>query len=302
MSLTRLKNALGSKYHSWILDQPSAANKTIVTLLKQFLPEIDHASWKARLDLGGAYLNGRRVSTDQTITAIPSRLEYYEPKFDIENLTAAFPTFNTDRVVFEDEYLLIYNKPSGLPTMPVREQNCFSLRQQLVHYVGTAVHLPSRLDTSACGLVIASKYLKFHHLTQRLYERRQIRKTYLIDVGTAPIWEWTFVQRNIDYDLQHPVLRQVVHAGGKSASTLFYKDPRRFKDNILVVEPKTGRTHQIRVHSSSLGYPVKGDNFYGGPEAESLRLLSFSLAFLHPALEREMLIELPENQRPDWVS
>ena len=301
MSLTRLKNALGSKYHSWVLDQPSDADKTIVTLLKQFLPEIDPTSWKARLELGGAYLNGRRISTDQAIS-IPARLEYYEPKFDIDNLSAAFPAFNKNRIVFEDQYLLIYNKPSGLPTMPVREQNRFSLRQQLDHYVGTAVHLPSRLDTSASGLVIASKDPKFHHLTQRLYERRQIRKTYLIDVGSAPLWDWTYIQRNIDFDLQHPVLRQVVHTGGKSASTLFYKDLKRFQGCILVVEPKTGRTHQIRVHSASLGYPVKGDNFYGGPEAETLRLLSFSLAFLHPALNQEMLIELPENQRPDWLS
>jgi 23S rRNA-/tRNA-specific pseudouridylate synthase len=90
---------------------------------------------------------------------------------------------------------------------------------------------------------------------------------------------------------------------GRVAKTLWEKkEELAGLFSLLTVSPKTGRTHQIRVHAAAGGIPIIGDNFYGGREAASLCLVSYAIEFKHPLTNQHIAVDLPQHLTPDWVS
>jgi len=303
--LERIYAALGSRYWGWSFAPGQTPPPTLLTLLQKELPHIEAASWQTRLALGGAYVNGRRVSRDVSLSA-PCKVEYYEPKRDLECYCRGQPSFDAQRhIIFEDEYLLAVFKPAGLSCLPTRDQQSHNLCAYLEHYLRAKIHMPSRLDHSCSGLVLTSKSPAAHALLQRAYEQRRVEKFYLLECAGVCSWDSKRMQIGIVRDPRHPVLRKTSHEAAKTAITEFQVVGRMPHGHVPLVlleaRPHTGRTHQIRVHIAALGLPIVGDNFYGGLRAPELRLLSCRLRLKHPLTGQDLDLRLPPALEPAWL-
>lgn len=189
------------------------------------------------------------------------------------------------RVVFEDEWLIVVDKPVGLLSVPGRDAR---LQDSAVSRLGAiSVH---RLDLDTSGLLMAAKDRATHAALQKQFALREVEKTYVAvlerDVGA---------EGSIDLALRgdpddRP--RQIVDAvHGKRALT----DWKRLGPARVAFFPRTGRTHQLRVHAAhplGLGAPIVGDRLYG-KGGDRLLLHAEGLAFAHPATGKRIALTAP---------
>jgi 23S rRNA pseudouridine1911/1915/1917 synthase len=202
-------------------------------------------------------------------------------------------------IVFEDEYILVVNKHPFMSTIPSREHPSGSLANALLGYyeeigLSAATHIVTRLDRNTSGLVLIAKHRHVHHLLSEQQKRGLVKRTYVAlvegkmtdDSGTvkAPIG------RKPD-----SIIEREVSASGQYACTHFKVLERFDRYTFVELQLETGRTHQIRVHMSYLGYPLLGDDLYGGHLDLMNRqaLHCQSLAFIHPFIGHEMRLEIP---------
>lgn len=302
--LTRLENALSSRYWKWTFEDPAVCPSTLLDCLTQNLPHIPASAWQERLDWGGVYVNGRAKIQD-CLLPIPCKVEYYEPKSPLNEVKSSFPSFDQSKIVYRDPDLIIVNKPAKYPTMPAKEQRQFSLKTAIEKLTGESVHIPSRLDTSVSGLVPVSISQRMHPLIQQVYESRSVQKLYVLGTDRPPRWSSCSCIGSISRSPVHPILRHVSEQNAQSAMTTF-SVVRSLQENyspatLMWAQPITGRTHQIRVHAAFMGCPIWGDNFYGGATAEELHLACYRLKFCHPLTGTELDISIPDGSLPQWL-
>lgn len=182
-------------------------------------------------------------------------------------------------ILFRDDQILVVDKPAGLLTIPDRfEPEKNNLQQWLEKDLGK-VWVLHRLDRDTSGLVIFALTPEAHRQLSLQFENRQIEKYYYaLATGRIPD-----DQGEIDRPIaQHPVVagKMTVHYKGKPSLTL-YKVLARFQGyTYLEIDLKTGRTHQIRVHLQSLGFPLAVDPIYNNGKPlflSSIKRKGFSL-------------------------
>lgn len=213
-------------------------------------------------------------------------------------------------VIFENEDILLVNKPAGMVVHPSAGHQ----QGTLVH--AALAHAPDlrgvggkrrpgvvhRLDKDTSGLIILAKNDHAHHDLQGQFKRREVAKTYLALVDGAPPTPSGRVEAPIARDSRNRKKMSVVPEGqGRDAVTVYHSAERFKSHTLLNVHPHTGRTHQIRVHLAFLGCPVVGDPVYGRRKAS----LELDRQFLHAsnlrfrlpgeAREREFQAPLPEE-------
>lgn len=212
-------------------------------------------------------------------------------------------------ILYEDSDILVINKPVGMLVHPVRGQNSGTLVNALLYHCSSLSALNDadrpgivhRLDRETSGVIIAAKTDTAHVHLARQFEKRRVIKKYIalvkgrleLDEGwiDAPIGKHAihFDKKAICYDAEK----------GRSAST-FYKVIKRFGTvaTLTALFPKTGRTHQLRVHMKYLGHPILGDEKYGsGHNFPRLALHAQSIRFRHPEKYYflEFSVPLPEE-------
>lgn len=300
----RLDDALSSVHHRWIYRSQERCLSPISDLIRTHLPHLREPEVQASISLGGIYLNGKRIDGDTSILA-PVCVEYFEPRFPADDPERFFPQFSPSWIVYEDDDVVCAAKPSGLPSCQSRDQIRYHMKGYLDRYIGTPVHMPSRLDASTSGLAIASKSCRMHAPLQKIFERRLIQKTYLLEVDGIPSQQKFVVDAPIGRDARHPILRRIDHEHGSPATTTFEvlasQSEKGTARTLLKACPHTGRTHQIRVHVSACHGPVVGDNFYGGGRSANLRLSCVAYAFWHPFLNTRTEIQLPLCKADPWL-
>jgi len=224
-------------------------------------------------------------------------------------------------VVYEDEYLLAINKPAGIICHPARAEQTGTVVNALLYRAtqlsqGMDPFRPGivhRLDKNTTGVLVVAKCDEAHWRLALQFERRTVQKTYLAVVEG----EMELDGDRIDVPIGvHPVVREkfavMVRENkidiAKNAVT-YYEVAERYRGYTLVrLFPKTGRTHQLRVHMSYIRHPIVGDRMYGGKAISEYDLTgsgsttsflnhqalhAWRIRFCHPITEREMEIEAP---------
>jgi 23S rRNA-/tRNA-specific pseudouridylate synthase len=301
--LRAVDEALRTRYWTWSIYRQDETKQGLLALLIERLPHIAPDSWSSRFDFGGIYVNGLEAREDQALPT-PCKIEYYEPKFEISEASSIFPLFKPEYIIYRDDYIVVAYKPPGLSSMPAKEQRHFSVKAAVESLTNSSIHMPSRLDVSAQGLILMSIAPQSHANLQRAFESRTVTKTYLCASSALPTWTTKRVTAPIARSPLHPVLRTTETGNGQQAETIFEllrSYPNQQPIHVFKAEPVTGRTHQIRVHAAHEGIPLLGDKFYGGTPSNYLHLVSYQISCKHPITGEPFLCTLPEHFQPAWV-
>jgi len=207
-------------------------------------------------------------------------------------------------IVDETDDYVVVDKPPFLLAHPTKPNGAATLWKELRELLafevanGGQVSIVNRLDRETSGLVLVAKTTATARRFGMLMQQHRLKKEYLAIIWGWPEWEVKIVDAPLDRQGKHRRsaiwLKQTIHPAGAAAQTEFRVE-RRFtksgcgnnKFSLIRAVPLTGRTHQIRVHLTSAGYPIVGDKIYGPDEHLYLRFIQTGWT---PELERQLLL------------
>ncbi|MGI6710607.1 MAG: RluA family pseudouridine synthase [Bacilli bacterium] len=199
------------------------------------------------------------------------------------------------KIVYEDEFLMVISKPRNLACMPTRKHFTDNVVSAIKYHflengITSNIHIVNRLDFSTSGLMIVAK----HGFIHNALKQNDITRKYIALVEGLVLPKKGIIDLPIDRSAEMSIKREITEKGKKAITE--YVVLKEF-DNMscLLLKLYTGRTHQIRLHLSHLGFPIIGDGLYGSKAGE-LKLHCCYLEFTHPVLNKK--ISLEEN--PDW--
>jgi RluA family pseudouridine synthase len=289
-------------------------NETLAQWLSNTLERPVSKAKARKLILAGAvYVNGRRVGLDAKTLVSGLRIEAH---VDIEKLFGDSTSHDREfeltagRVLFEDEDLIFIDKPPGLPAQPTLDHSRDNLFAAVSRFLAgrdrrdeAYVGVHHRLDRDTSGVVLFTKSKRVNAKVAESFSSRRVTKIYqaITISGPNPDAEWTI--KNYVGKIASKSKRSrygAVESGGDLAET-FFRVISRHEDRLRIeAVPKTGRTHQIRVHLSEYGLPILGDDLYGAPHCGAvprLMLHAVQLVLPHPITGRDLSVKssLPDD-------
>ena len=222
-------------------------------------------------------------------------LEFMLQGLDVEDNPLGSPMENDELdVVYDDQWLTVLNKPSGMLAVPGKllEDSLYT-RYREAYPEATGPIVVHRLDQETSGLMVFAKDKATHKALQLQFEQHTISKHYtaLLD-GIVP-HDDGIIDLPLRPDVDDRPRQRVDHEHGKPAVTRYHVLERRDGMTRIDLEPLTGRTHQLRVHCShqqGLNCPIVGDLLYGRAAAR-LMLHARSITLMHPATGEEITLE-----------
>ncbi|GAB0175119.1 MAG: RluA family pseudouridine synthase [Candidatus Altimarinota bacterium] len=304
------------------IDLPSDANQRIDKFLRKFLPNAPLGGIFKWIRTGKIKVNSKkvdqnyRVSLGDSITFFLTEEEMSSFKHSPE--IVGNPEVKVQKkqfeVLYEDSNILIVNKPYGMNVHPGDHKSQEVSLIELVHdYLGKSYNslsfkpsLVHRIDRDTSGCIIIAKEKRSLEKLLLDLQSGEIRKVYhALVLGNLDKKHGTIDKKLIRIENAKDEAKVQVHEDGLKAVTHFrvLKEGIKEKYSLVECEIETGRTHQIRVHLSSLGYPILGDKAYGNAKENSFArreykihrqmLHAFSLTFLHPITRKSIHIEAP---------
>ncbi len=209
-------------------------------------------------------------------------------------------------IVYEDESVLVINKPAGMVVHPAAGNYEDTIVNALLHHCGDALSaiggvmrpgIVHRIDKDTTGLLIVAKGDKAHrHLSAQL-KTRTLSRTYFALVHGNVKEDAGKVEASIGRDSRDRKKMAVVKSGGREAVTHFTVAERFGQFTLMRCKLETGRTHQIRVHMRHIGHPIVGDKTYGVKkeafQLEGQLLHAGEIGFIHPETEQAMTFAAP---------
>ncbi len=269
---------------------PNADSIRLDRFLAEALPERSRTAWQREVRRGGVLVAGKPA---QARDLIRPGLEIVVSWNEEEGIPLDSHREEIDQslIVYQDEWLVVVNKPRGLVVHPSVGHQDDSLVHRLwplltpndAHDVRPGV--VHRLDRDTTGLLVLARTEMVRRMLSEAIQRRTVQRRYLaVITGHLRVPHGTIEAPVARHPKQR--LKMAVVVGGRAAVT-HYRTLAQEKNQALVqLTLETGRTHQIRVHLASIGHPVVGDVVYGGqacPGLEGQALHAAFLAFLHPA-------------------
>ncbi|MDR3503610.1 MAG: 23S rRNA pseudouridine(1911/1915/1917) synthase RluD [Legionella sp.] len=287
-------------------------NQRIDIVLAHLLPEYSRSQISNWIKSGAVILNQKPCKPkDKALDG-----DLIEINVDLNVIDTSFESCAPEEIpltiVFEDDELLVLNKPAGMVVHPGAGNREHTLVNALLHHSPSQHHLPRagiihRLDKDTTGLLVVAKSLTAHTSLIRQMQAREIQRHYITLVQGHLISGAT-IETGFG---RHPRnrLKMAVQEHGREAIT-HYSISKQYQDfTLLDVKLMTGRTHQIRVHLAHINHPVVGDPLYGGrmkvpaQASSELRTLiqefnrqalhACSLSFFHPNTDEELTFTAP---------
>lgn len=200
-------------------------------------------------------------------------------------------------LIWVDEHVVVVNKPSGLLSVPGRGEafaDCMASRVQLRYPDAMVVH---RLDMDTSGLLLFGRGKDMQRVFSELFLHRQVSKRYVALLHGLLDQDEGLIDLPLITDWPNRPRQKVDHEIGKPSQTRFNVMARDAAANQtrVALEPLTGRSHQLRVHSLALGHPIVGDPLYGPepPQATRLCLHAEKLSMTHPVTQTLLHCETP---------
>lgn len=234
-------------------------------------------------------------------------------------------TFKAEKIpldiIYEDKHLILINKPAGLIVHPTGAKKTGTLINALLKHCGREIlkiggnergGLVHRLDKDTSGIMVIAKDSKTHVELARQFKERETQKTYIALAWGTMKENKGEVNTPIGRSIGDRKKMSVFSAKLRNSQTFFYVKERFQGFMLLEVKPRTGRTHQIRVHLASIDHPIIGDSVYGGKKRisssslEKIRdkiqrqfLHAYKLKFYHPRLKKtvEFSAPLPKDMK-----
>lgn len=265
------------------------------------------------IDCGACSINGKIEPAGHHLR----KDDLVEIKLDSAAITAMKPEPLPLEIVFEDEDIIVVDKPAEMLVHPTLGQKSGTLLNALAYYLNreildstdeslkqknqttfTRPGLIHRLDKRTSGLMVVAKTPSALSFLSNHFQRKLVKKRYLALVKGNFRDDWGTVNEPIGRDDDEKKWR--VKTDGKSAETNFKVLEKFYDKTLLELEPITGRTNQLRIHCAYIGHPIIGDDKYGGMEYTRLCLHAAKLSFYHPrtSIRTEFESKIPDEFRP----
>ena len=284
----------------WVVSDAENGVRLDQFLARKLAEHFSRSHIKKLIEAGDVRLTGQRLPSAHYRVKSGENIElkWQQPERE-ETRAEAIPI----DIVYEDEDLLVVNKPAGMVVHPAHGNPVHTLVNALLYHVrhlsgaGGPIRpgIVHRLDKDTSGILVVAKNDRAHFSLAKQFRTHRIERIYQ-----------AFVKGVVQHDegeINEPVGRAFLNrkkvvvkpSGGKQALT-YYRVKRRFhRVTWLEIKPQTGRTHQIRVHLAHIGHPILGDSFYGtkavGIDRQALH--AGGLGFTHPRTREKLHFEVP---------
>ncbi|MDD5693012.1 MAG: RluA family pseudouridine synthase [Patescibacteria group bacterium] len=271
-----------------IARQSSKKKKADVFLVEKFQMTRSQAQKKIKSEL--VFVNNKPVES-KTLIAVNDEVVIRDKKK------------NTPRkpleIIFEDKHLIVIDKPTGLSSHPAPGENEPTISEILAErlYISDDKDFPGivhRLDKGTSGIMILAKTAETKKDLQDQFKKRKITKKYLALIEGKIKPEKGIIDLPIKREKNNRE-KMGINVEGRSAKTKYIVKKKFAKYSLLELIPETGRTHQIRVHLSAIGFPIVGDVRYGKKSdfVDRIFLHATKISFIHPKTKKQLTFESP---------
>jgi 23S rRNA pseudouridine1911/1915/1917 synthase len=275
----------------------------IDTWLTNRLPDFSRARLQKLITQGHVLVNDRPIAKKQKLQIADRVTLTVPPPVSLDLIPEQIPL----DILYEDDQLIVINKPAGMVVHPAPGHSSGTLVHALLAYCPLAeiggVHRPGivhRLDRDTSGAIVVAKTDFAHQSLQGQIQAKTARREYLGVVVGSPREDMGLVDMPIG---RHPIDRQKqtiveIEDGGRSAQTYWEVLERIGNFTLIKFRLGTGRTHQIRVHSNRMGYPIVGDPVYGCGRGVKVKLPgqalhAWQLELIQPVTGETIKVEAP---------